>query len=88
MEITIALAISILGSVISVSSFVLNRKDNSNKHTAEEQYRSGVLDEKLKTIMDKLEKIESKLDFYDKEMDERINRAIDNHIKIYHKKGE
>ena len=31
MELTIALALSILGSVISVFSFVLNRKDKSNK---------------------------------------------------------
>ena len=31
MELTIALALSILGSVISVCSFVLNRKDKSNK---------------------------------------------------------
>lgn len=29
MEITIALAISILGAVISVSTFVLNRKDKA-----------------------------------------------------------
>ena len=31
MELTIALALSILGSVISVFSFVLNIKDKSNK---------------------------------------------------------
>lgn len=31
MELTIALALSILGSVISVFSFVLNRKDKNNK---------------------------------------------------------
>ena len=37
MELTIALALSILGSVISVCSFVLNRKDKSNKDIKEEQ---------------------------------------------------
>lgn len=33
MGLTIALALSILGSVISVCSFALNRKDKSNKDT-------------------------------------------------------
>ena len=35
MEITIALALSILGSVISVSTFVLNRKDKAIQNTKE-----------------------------------------------------
>ena len=37
MELTIAIAISILGAVVSVSSFVLARKDKSNKDVKEEQ---------------------------------------------------
>ena len=37
MELTIALALSILGSVISVSGFVLSRKDKSNKDIKEEK---------------------------------------------------
>lgn len=37
MELTIALALAILGSVISVSGFVLSRKDKSNKDIKEEK---------------------------------------------------
>ena len=32
-----------------------------------------------------LNKIENKLDTYDTEIDDRIEKAINNHIKEYHK---
>ncbi len=85
MELTIALALSILGSVISVCSFALNRKDKSNKDSGDTNYRQGQLDMQIKQILQKLEKIDRKLDTYDREIEERIKIAIDNHIQIYHK---
>ena len=85
MELTIAVVISIIGCVISVSSFVLNRKDKSNDDTEEMSYRQGVLDQQLKNIFEKLEKIEKKLDSYDREIDDRIEKALEVHIKQYHK---
>lgn len=36
MELTIALAISIIGCVLSISSFVIGRKDKAIKDTKEE----------------------------------------------------
>lgn len=86
MELTIALIISIIGCTISVISFALTRKDKSNKDTETESYKFGKLDMQLENIMEKLTKIEDKLDFYDKDIDERIGKAIENHIAIYHKK--
>ena len=69
MELTIALALSILGSVISVCSFVLNRKDKSNKDIKEEQkqfdknnlieYRLTKIEQNIEKILNKLEKKES-----------------------------
>ncbi len=85
MELTIALALSILGSVISVCSFALSRKDKSNKDSGDTNYRQGQLDMQIKQILQKLEKIDRKLDTYDREIEERIKIAIDNHIQIYHK---
>lgn len=85
MEITIALAISILGAVISVSTFVLNRKDKSNKDTKEDSYKWGQFDTKLDNIEKTLAKIENKLDSYDKEVDNKIDSAIKHHINEYHK---
>ena len=83
MEITIALALSILGSVISVSTFVLNRKDKAVKDAKETNlelinYRLNELDKNVQKILDKL-------DNYDIEIDNRIEKAIEIHIKEYHK---
>lgn len=85
MEITIALAISILGAVISVSTFALNRKDKSNKDTKEDSYKWGQFDTKLDNIEKTLAKIENKLDSYDREVEEKIADAMKHHINEYHK---
>ena len=88
MELTVALALSILGSVISVASFVLNRKDKSTKDSGDTSYRQGQIDMQLKNILGKLEKIEDKLNVYDEEIDKKIDVALEHHIKEYHRKGE
>lgn len=87
MELTIALVLSILGSVISVCSFVLSRKDKSNKDSGETSYRQGQIDMQLKNILGKLEKIENKLDGYDNEIEIKINTALEHHLREYHNKG-
>lgn len=85
MQLTAALSLSILGTVISVLSLIFNRKDKSNKDTEETSYRQGQLDMQIKQILSKLEKIDKKLDTYDREIEERIDVALKNHIAIYHK---
>lgn len=92
MELTIPLIISILGAIMSVVSLVLNRKDKSNKDIKEEQKqfdKNNLIEYRLTKIEQNIEKILNKLDVYEKEIDDRIKIAIDNHIAIYHnKKGE
>lgn len=88
MELTIPLIISILGSIIAVVSLILNRKDKSNKDTEKVSYKWGMIDAQIKQILNKLDKIDNKLDNYDKEIDEKIEIALEHHIKEYHKKGE
>lgn len=88
MELTIALALSILGSVISVSTFVLNRRDKALKDKAEQdegKTEQTLIEYRLEQVEKKLDKILDLLDSYDKEIDERVNKAIEQHIKIYHK---
>lgn len=82
MEITIALALSILGSVISVSSFVLTRRDKAIKDAKETNmelinYRLNELDKNVQKILDKL-------DNYENEIDNRIEKAMEQHLKMYH----
>lgn len=87
MELTVALAISIIGCVISVCNFVLGRKDKSVKDNVEEQKqfsKHDLIEYRLTKIEQNIEKILSKLDKYEKEIDERIEIAMKNHIAIYH----
>ena len=74
-------------AVITILNFALGRGDKGKKDTADRNYRQGILDQQLKTITDKLDKIERKLDTYDTEIDNRIDKALTIHIKEYHKGG-
>lgn len=82
---TVSLIISIISVVICVITFFNNSKKETKKDTSEEQYRQGRLDQQLKNIFEKLDKIETKLDNYDNEIDIRIETALEHHIKEYHK---
>lgn len=81
--ITITLAISIISVVITVINFALNRKDKAVKDTKETNlelinYRLNELDKNVQKILDKL-------DNYDNEIDVRIEKALEIHIKEYHR---
>ena len=89
MELTIALALSILSSVIAVSSFVLNRKDKAIKDKEEldrESSNQQLIDYRLGQVEKKLDKILDILDSYEIEIDNRVEKALENHVKIYHNK--
>lgn len=87
MEITVALLISILSITFSIIGFAFNRKDKSNSDVQNASYRWGQIDTKLKNIEAFMAKIEKKLDNFDEELDDRIAKAIEIHIKEYHHKG-
>lgn len=83
----LAVALSILASVISVASFVLNRRDKAIKDKGEldeESSNQKLLDYRLTQVEKKLDKIIDLLDSYDKEIDERVDKALEQHIKLYH----
>ena len=79
--------LSILASVIAVSTFVLNRKDKAIKDTKENDEESSnqkLIDYRLTQVEKKLDRILDILDSYDKEIDLRVDKAIEQHIKMYH----
>lgn len=89
--VTIALALSILGSVISVSNFVLNRKDKAIKDKEQQDKESGnqmLIDYRLNKVEEKLDKILNILDKYDEEVEKQINNALKQHIALYHREGK
>ena len=88
MELTVVLCISIIGCVISVAGFVLNRKDKSNNEVKEEQKefsKHDLIEYRLQKIEQNIEKILNKLDTFDKEVKKEIKVALENHVAIYHK---
>ena len=83
--ILVTLLLTILGSVLTAVSFAIGRKDKATKDSSDVSYKMGVINTQIKQILDKLDKIDNKLDGYDKEIDEKIETALQHHIKEYHK---
>lgn len=83
----ITMAIAIIGCIIGVASFVFNRKDKSNKDTGDYQYKMGQIDAKLSTISQQIENLSNKWETFDRELDTKIEKAIESHEKAYHSKG-
>lgn len=79
--------LTIVLAVITILNFAFGRGDKSNKDTADNSYKQGMLDQQLKDILAKLDKIERKLDTYDTEIDNKIEKCIKQHIEQYHKRG-
>jgi hypothetical protein len=78
------LAISIVGTVIAISSFVLSRKDKAVKDAKETNFE--LINFRLNELDRNVQKILDKLDGYEKEIDVHVEKAIEHHIKEYHKK--
>ena len=88
MELTITLALSILASCISVASFVLNRKDKSNKDVGQDQYEKGKTGQLLTTILEKIDKIEKKLDKSEIETRNIVREEVEKHEMFFHHIGK
>ena len=87
MELTIALALSILSSIIAVSNFVLNRKDKAIKDKGEQDKESSdqkLIDYRLGQVEKKLDKILDILDSYEEDTKKIVNEEMEKHILKYH----
>lgn len=86
-----ALALSILALVISVSNFVLSRKDKAIKDTKENhqeliEYQLKELKEDYKDIASDIKDIKKMLDDYKETFMSMIKDQMEEHIKLYHNK--
>lgn len=84
MQFDVSIGLSILASVIAVSNFAIGRKDKAVKDTKENsldviKYRLDKLDENVTKLLDKLEK-------YDNDLETKIEKAIQNHVALYHER--
>lgn len=88
--ITIALVISIIGIVLNVFNFYYSRKKDTITNVKEldkESTNQQLIDYRLTQVEKKLDKILDILDNYDEEIDKRVDKAMSQHIKLYHAKG-
>ena len=90
MELTVALAISIVSAVITVINFALSRKDKAIKDTKETnmelvKYQLAELKEENKNIANDIKEIKKMLDTYKETFLVIVKEQIDEHVKIYHK---
>lgn len=86
--ITTALVISIIGIFLNIFNFYYSRKKDTITNVKEQDKESSnqlLIDYRLTQVEKKLDKIIDILDTYDKEIDERIDKALEHHIEIYHK---
>ena len=87
----IALAISIISIVITVSNFVLNRRDKAVKDTKENhqeliEYQLNELKENYKSIANDIKDIKKMLDTYRETFKRIVKEEMEEHIKLYHSK--
>lgn len=88
MELTIALVISILGCVISVSNFVLGRKDKAVKDTKEESSNQVLIDYRLTQLEKKLDQVLDKLNNQEVEVKKIVSEEMKKHILEFHRKED
>lgn len=92
MEVTVALAISIISVVITVLNFAFNRKDKAIQNTKENhqeliEYQLKELKEDYKDIASDIKDIKKMLDTYKETFMSMVKEQMNEHIKIYHKGG-
>lgn len=83
----LSMAIAILGATVAVLSFFFGRKDKGEKNSGEAQYKMGQIDAKLETISNQIERLSQKLDTFDREVDSKIEKAIEQHERTFHSKS-
>lgn len=88
----LSLGISILAVVITVANFVLSRKDKAVKDSKENhqeliEYQLKELKEDYKNIASDIKDIKKMLDTYKETFASMIREQMNEHIKIYHQKG-
>ena len=80
--------ISCVSIIISIITFIKNGNKEVKADTSKDSYKWGQLDEKLNNLEKQVNKILDKLDTFELEVDTKIEKALENHIKQFHEKHE
>ena len=82
----ISILISIIAGVVAVLGLFFSRTDKSNAGVKEEAKSMAVINTKLEYITKQLDNLTARFDRYDVEVDTKIDKALESHIKEYHHK--
>lgn len=77
--------VSIGAVVLSLLTLVLTRIDKAKKDSKENNLE--LLNYKVDELKEDMSELLSRFDKYETEIDDKIEKAINLHIKIYHKRG-
>lgn len=76
--------ISIGAMVLALLTFVFTRIDKAKKDAKEDNL--AVIVYQIKELKEDIQKLSDKFDAYEKEEDDKIDKAIQLHEKLYHRK--
>lgn len=82
----IGIIVSIAAVTISLVTLILNRRDKAIAETKESNL--GLINFRLDQLDKNVQRILAKLETYDKELDERIDKKIHEHVEVYHKENK
>lgn len=82
----LSLILSIISILVVVTNFVLSILDRGRK--SQKENHQELIEYQLNELKADVKSIIAKLDKYDKEFDERIEKAIQLHIQIYHQEDK
>ena len=82
----IGIIVSIAAVTISLVTLILNRRDKAIADTKESNL--GLINFRLDQLDKNVQRILAKLETYDKELDERIDKKIHEHVEVYHKENK
>lgn len=89
----VSIVTTVISLIFCVLTFFFNRNADTKKDGKEEKeetkdnsYKWGKWEEKLDNLTKQVDKVLDKLESYDKEFDEKIEKAIAKHEQIYHSK--
>lgn len=79
----LALYLSVVSILVVVVNFILSILDRGKK--SQKENHQELIEYQLEELKADVKSILNKLERYDKEFDNRINKAIELHVQIYHK---
>ena len=82
----ISTIVSVGALAISGATFILSRRDKAVTETKETNM--GLINFRLDQLDKNVQRILDKLETYEKETDEKIEKAIRQHEQVYHNRGE